>query len=318
MPIFHSGDLTGLPEINLRQIECFISAVENRSITRAAEALFTTQATASRNIKKLEDELGFKLVNRGPRGINTTDAGGILFAEWSKALRLMASGYTQAKRTTSPKNLELHIIDYLDIDKTRYLLPIMEEFEKSNPGVQIKIEALYDFNPHIMESGNFDIAFVQDCDLKRIKGSYRQEIICTYPLVILINKENRLSKRNRLTLEDLDEENLLLGDCITLTGATEDAMSAFSKRGMSPKHIELCNTVLELKMHLLQNKGFTILSEYFSLCQDPKIKTYPIENEYGATYILWDPGKCNSYTEEFVKCAQTKGDGSCVPQYPSL
>ena len=49
-------------------VETFLCIVENRSLTQAAEALFISQSSASKRLKKLEEELGFALLHRG-RGL---------------------------------------------------------------------------------------------------------------------------------------------------------------------------------------------------------------------------------------------------------
>ena len=51
----------------LRQIQYFISVVENDSFTEAAEECFISQSAISQQIKVLETELGVQLLTRQNR-----------------------------------------------------------------------------------------------------------------------------------------------------------------------------------------------------------------------------------------------------------
>lgn len=61
--------------IDNRKLRYFVTVVEFGSFTKAAEALHVTQPALSRQIKQLEEELGFDLLLREGRGIRMTDAG---------------------------------------------------------------------------------------------------------------------------------------------------------------------------------------------------------------------------------------------------
>lgn len=54
-------------EINLKQLEAFVTTAEYSSFTRAAEALELTQSTVSAHISALEDHLKIRLIQRGSR-----------------------------------------------------------------------------------------------------------------------------------------------------------------------------------------------------------------------------------------------------------
>lgn len=58
-----------------RQLECFCSAAELASFTRAAEALHVSQSAISQQVKALESDLGCRLVERRGRGFSLTPAG---------------------------------------------------------------------------------------------------------------------------------------------------------------------------------------------------------------------------------------------------
>ena len=54
-------------EINLKQLEAFVTTAEYASFTKAAEALYLTQSTVSAHINALEEILQMRLIQRGAR-----------------------------------------------------------------------------------------------------------------------------------------------------------------------------------------------------------------------------------------------------------
>lgn len=61
--------------MEIRQIECFLACQEHRSFTAAARSLNLVQSAVSTSVAKLEHELGARLFDRTPRGLELTDAG---------------------------------------------------------------------------------------------------------------------------------------------------------------------------------------------------------------------------------------------------
>src|SRR5437773_2567437 len=67
-------------------LRAFMALVRERHFTRAARALGTTTATLSRQVQRLDRELGSKLVVRAPGGTALTEAGTRLLARAEPAL----------------------------------------------------------------------------------------------------------------------------------------------------------------------------------------------------------------------------------------
>lgn len=74
--------------MNLTALEYFREVVETKSISKVATIRHISQSALSQNIQKLEDELGFSLLERSNRGVEPTDAGKILFKHSGTMLRV--------------------------------------------------------------------------------------------------------------------------------------------------------------------------------------------------------------------------------------
>ena len=65
--------------MNTNQIKCFITVAENNSFSKSATKLFLSQSTISKNISRLEKELGFKLIDRSHKHIKLTNKGSYFY-----------------------------------------------------------------------------------------------------------------------------------------------------------------------------------------------------------------------------------------------
>ncbi|WP_347474375.1 LysR family transcriptional regulator [Clostridium sp. LS] len=65
--------------MDIKQLTYFITIVEEGNITSAANKLHMAQPPLSTQLKLLETELGTKLLERGARKVNLTDAGKLLY-----------------------------------------------------------------------------------------------------------------------------------------------------------------------------------------------------------------------------------------------
>ena len=65
----------------LHKIKYFLEIAEWRSFTKAAEIFYISQPALSKQMKLLEEELGFSLFNRSVRGVDLTDKGHALYKD---------------------------------------------------------------------------------------------------------------------------------------------------------------------------------------------------------------------------------------------
>jgi DNA-binding transcriptional LysR family regulator len=66
--------------VSLAQLEYFVAVAEEGNVGRASQNLRVAQPAVSRQIRRLEDELGARLFVRTPRGMRLSDAGHVFLA----------------------------------------------------------------------------------------------------------------------------------------------------------------------------------------------------------------------------------------------
>ena len=87
--------------MELRQLRYFVAVGEEQHYGRAARRLRVAQPALSRQIQNLEEEIGFKLFERLPRGVKITAAGEFLLKEARRILQEVNDATASAKRIAS-------------------------------------------------------------------------------------------------------------------------------------------------------------------------------------------------------------------------
>ena len=82
--------------MTLKQLKYFTAVAEERQITAAAKKLHIAQPPLSYQLAELEKELGVRLVKRGPRNVELTDAGELFFKRAQQILDMTASAAREA------------------------------------------------------------------------------------------------------------------------------------------------------------------------------------------------------------------------------
>lgn len=80
-----------------RQMELFVKAAEMGSFSKAARALYIAPASLIQQVNSLEARLGIKLFDRGPQGVELTEAGAFLYREASAAMKSSKSAIARAR-----------------------------------------------------------------------------------------------------------------------------------------------------------------------------------------------------------------------------
>src|ERR1700730_233586 len=73
--------------MELRTLRVFVEVVRQGGFSQAAKTVFATQSTVSKAVKQLEDEIGFRLLDRIGHRSKLTSAGEVVYR---RALRLLA------------------------------------------------------------------------------------------------------------------------------------------------------------------------------------------------------------------------------------
>jgi len=123
------------PPIDLRQLQYLVVVVEEGQITRAAQRLSVAQPALSQAISRLESQLGVRLLERLPRGIEPTPAGAAFFEKAREALTAVEEAH-DAMHPWSRSDTRLRL-GYLPV-LGPMARPWLRRYISTNPGVEIE------------------------------------------------------------------------------------------------------------------------------------------------------------------------------------
>lgn len=121
--------------MDIRVLKYFLAVANEGSITAAANALYLTQPTLSRQLKELEDELGKKLFNRSNHRISLTEEGILLRKRANEILDLVNK--TKAEFVDIKENItgDIHI-GCGETEVFRYIAQITKEIQEKYPRIR--------------------------------------------------------------------------------------------------------------------------------------------------------------------------------------
>jgi len=130
-------DHTSRPLPPLETLHAFDVAARTGSFSAAAETLHLTHGAVSRQIAKLESWLGFKVFDRGARGVALTIEGNRLFLRTSEAFALIADN---TDRWTEPRGAAVVRLATIPSLCGLWLIPRLSVLEASPSPLRIVLE----------------------------------------------------------------------------------------------------------------------------------------------------------------------------------
>lgn len=222
--------------MELQRLYYFVTLVDYFTFTAAAKKLHIAQPSLSAAIKKLEQELGFILLDRSKRELKLTKEGKILYSEAKKLLIHYdhVSDEMVRLKKEGPLELSIGIIESSKFWVPKVLTRFKEEYEDAHLqlleilSLEDVQKALNRFEIHVAITNQY------------IDNDDHIESILLYKeqLVVLLPPSHPLKNKNFLTMKDLENERFIISKKGFQT--REDILNAFRKAGVKPNiHFEI-------------------------------------------------------------------------------
>jgi len=194
--------------MDIKQLTYFITIVEEGNITRAANKLHMAQPPLSTQLKLLEDELGTKLLERGARKVNLTDAGKILYKRAKHILEITNSTTKEIEEFRKGIQGTLRL-GTISSSGTALLSSRVIEFNKKYPNIKFEIHEgnTYDVL-EMINSGIIEVGIVRT-------PFNSQNLECLFlesePMIAVMNKDYDFkNESNEIMLNDLKDIPLIM------------------------------------------------------------------------------------------------------------
>jgi DNA-binding transcriptional LysR family regulator len=187
-------------DFDLRLVRYFTVVAEHRHFGRAAEELRVAQPSLSRQIQRLEHDLGARLLDRTPQGTRLTEAGEVFLPQAKALLKSAAQAAAQARAAAQPSRITLGYTTNIIITKAA------RELRNRHPDADVQTlhvdwgdvrDALLD---HRVDAVVARLPFPID--------GLHVTVLYDEPRGVLLSTEHPLAERESLTLDDIADEPL--------------------------------------------------------------------------------------------------------------
>lgn len=284
----------------LRQIEYFQSVIENGNFYEAAEQCHVSQSAISQQIKKLEDELDVKLLDRHNRTFSLTPAGEHFYRKSLVITGDIEHMIRETKRIAANDNQVLKIGYYKGYTGNE-LSEAISLFSEKYPAIDVQVivgshEELY----HAMENGKVDLAL--NDQRRAFSSAYNNIVLAESSLYIEVSAKNPLSKLPSLEVMDLKNIPCIL--MMNQSGQKEEQEYYETIIGLRGEFL-FADTMQEARLKIVTGQGYLpvdVIGEqtWFdtTVSRIPLVRNGdPIKKTYCA---FWKKTLSDGYLKEFA------------------
>ncbi len=201
--------------MNLRDLEYLVAVADLRHFRKAADKCFVSQPTLSGQLKKLEDFLGVRLVERTKRQVMLTPIGEKVVERARRALAEAEAIVDLARAHLDPMHgtIRVGLIPTL----APYVLPLIAEpIKQSYPGLELVLhEGQTEVLIHRLKNGELEMIILA----VPVEGQEKLDefILFEEPFYLAVHQGHPLASREMISQSDLDGETVLLledGHCL--------------------------------------------------------------------------------------------------------
>jgi LysR family transcriptional regulator, regulator for metE and metH len=291
--------------INLHHLTVISTIEKEGSMTRAAEKLYISQSALSHHVQELEKKIGAKVFERKSKKLYLTQIGKKMT---NSAAVVLAELQKLGQEIQSLKTCESGTINISTECYTTYnwFPRLIRKFNQVYPLVTVQIMEGATRGPlPYLQNGTLDIALVSRLTKQQLNDnpSFKYTPVFQDELVVIISKENPLSKRRLIYPKDFREQSLIVYDI-------EDKYNDLIQNVLKPNNAEparvikmpLTEVIIEM---VKSNLGIAVMAKWLIaplLSND--IKMLPFRDDFSKrSWCLVTLPHQNSLQKDFIAFA---------------
>ncbi|MFD4643544.1 LysR family transcriptional regulator [Lentzea sp. NPDC058436] len=185
-------------DLDLRLVRYFLAVAEHGHFGRAAAALRVAQPSLSRQIHRLEHELGARLIDRTPQGSRLTEAGRVFLLQARPLVQAANQAVATVRASTRPARIT--------VGYTRDLIvtPAVRELRHRHPDADVHTLHLgWNEPPTALLEHRVDAVVAR---MPFATTGLETTLLFEEPRVLVVSVEHRLAGKESVTLADIADE----------------------------------------------------------------------------------------------------------------
>ena len=194
--------------MDLGQLEAFVQVANQRSFSRAAEALFLTQPSVTARIQALERDLGERLFERSGRGIRLTEVGECFLPHAERVLQALNAGRDAIDSLRNLHSGSLVLASATTV--STYVLPgLLKTFRARYPRIEVSVRT--GRSEQVLQ-----MLLQDEAQVGLVRAVYHQDIetkgLIEDELVLVANSTHDLIGAGTVTVEQLGDHPFIFFD----------------------------------------------------------------------------------------------------------
>ena len=247
--------------LDVRRLRVLREVAFRGSFSAAADALHFTQSAVSQQIAALEREAGTTLVERSARGVRLTEAGEVLVRHTDVILARLADAEAELEALSGLQGGRLRLAAFPSAGSS--IAPTaIARFRALHPGIELSmVPAEPPEGQDKLRGGEVDIALLIEVPWDNgAEESLDRIHLLDDPMYVCLPRDHRLAGKARLRMEDLRDEQWLLGT----GGACPDAsifLRACERAGFEPTIAFRSDDYPAIQGFVAANLGVSLIPE---------------------------------------------------------
>jgi DNA-binding transcriptional LysR family regulator len=194
--------------MELRHLRYFVAIGEEQHYGRAARRLRVAQPALSRQIQDLEEELGFKLFDRLPRGVKLSSAGKLFLEDARRILQEISEAALRASRVARGRSGTLRV-GFTENSCWRGVVPeSFRRFREVQPDAELQLQPSASVEQiEAIRSGRLDAGFVNF--MPKSDPELDQLLVAIQHVELAAPKGHPLTRLKKLRLRDLTDASFV-------------------------------------------------------------------------------------------------------------
>jgi LysR family transcriptional regulator, benzoate and cis,cis-muconate-responsive activator of ben and cat genes len=291
--------------MELRHLRYFIAVAQEENVSRAALKLHVSQPALSRQVRDLEQELGFLLLERSAKSVRLTEAGRAFLVQARSVLQRVEEAVKIARAVATGQHGELHV-GYAPSLTARILPPTLRAFQAELPNVSVK---LHDLSTEEMlaglRTGKLQIAFLVRPTTAMVRG-LRFEQLTRDPLRLAVAPKHPFARRRTVTLAAAVREPFIAYSRKEYPEYHEMMANVFAATKRTPRIAEEQDGVSSLIAAVEGGGGVALIPESLACLAGPRLRLIPLSPAPEPLIVgaAWSSDGLPSAAERFFQFAR--------------
>jgi DNA-binding transcriptional LysR family regulator len=292
--------------VELRHLRYFVQVAETENVSRAAMKLHISQPALSRQIRDLEEEIGFDLLERTGKTVRVTEAGCVFLNEARELLQRADDAVKRARAVAIEGGVELHV--GYSPTPTAHLLPlILHAYQRAMPNVRVRLhDWTNEENLAGLKDGRLQLALVFPPLAVSAFRKLRFEELIHQRARLAVSPKHPFARRKVVSLVDAAREPFIGYSREEFPGYNRNFNAVFAKVKAKPRIVEEHDGFSSIIPAVEAGRGVAFVTESFAYSAGNRVKLLRLtpEPKPAIIGIAAPAGQLSPAAEKFWQCAK--------------